>query len=310
MGDAYGEWPALPYAEWRDTRDTLHMYTQVIGKLRLALSPFEPGWANVPLYCTARGLTTSPIPFGLRAFDAEFDFHDHVLVLRTSDGQAHRRPLGGTVAEFYSDVMAALRRMGIDVDIPVTPSEVPDPIPFPEDRTHDTYDAAQAQRFYQVLSMVDLTMREHRAHFRGRTSPVQFFWGTFDVALTRYSGRLAEPMNHRGVIARFGSDAEEICAGWWPGDQRQGFPAFYSYAYPAPTGIEAVTIEPGEAGWSSDAGEFLFPYDAARSAPDPHQAIRDFLATSYSGAATLMGWSPDLTEYSEPGADHSSRRST
>jgi Family of unknown function (DUF5996) len=312
MSDATGEWPALPYAEWRDTRDTLHMYTQVIGKLRLALSPFEPGWANVPLYVTARGLTTSPLPVGLRAFDAELDLHDHVLVLRTSDGRTEHRALGGSVADFYREVMDALRRLGIDVRISVIPSEVPDPIPFPEDRIHATYDPAQATRFHRVLSLIDLVMKEHRAHFRGRTTAVHFFWGSFDLALTRFSGRFG-PISGDDVISRFSSDAEQICAGWWPGDHRLAAPAFFSYAHPAPSGIAAVTLEPRDAAWSPDAGEFLFPYDAALAASDPRRAIRDFLATTYDGAARLMGWSSELTTFAEPtriSAEHAARRVT
>jgi hypothetical protein len=312
MGDASGEWLTLPYAEWRATRDTLHMYTQVIGKLRLALSPFEPGWANVPLYVTARGLSTSPVPIGLRTFDAELDLHDHVLVLRGGDGQVERRPLGGAVADFYREVMDALRRMGIDVSISVTPSEVPDPIPFPEDRTHATYDTAQADRFHRVLSLVDLVMKAHRAQFRGRTSPVHFFWGTFDLAMTRYSGTLVEPLPGDNPITHFGTDAELICAGWWPGDHRLASPAFFSYAYPAPPGIDAVAVQPPDATWSSDAGEFLLLYDAALASPDPRRAIREFLATSYDGAATLMGWDTALTTFDQPtppSAGHAARRS-
>jgi len=307
MGDPAGEWPALPYAEWRDTRDTLHMYTQVIGKLRLALSPFEPGWANVPLYVTARGLTTSPVPVGLRTFDAELDLHDHVLVLRSGDGPVERRPLGGSVADFYTDVMDALRRMRIDVSISMLPSEVPDPIPFNEDRTHATYEPEQVERFHRVLSMVDMVMKEHRAQFRGRTSPVHFFWGTFDLALTRYSGRLVEPMPGDNPITHFGTDAELICSGWWPGDHRLASPAFFSYAYPAPPGIDAVTLKPPAATWSSDAGEFLFPYDSALASPDPRRAIREFLATFYDGAAALMGWTADLVKFEQP--THAARRS-
>jgi hypothetical protein len=288
------------------------MYTQVIGKLRLALSPFEPGWANVPLYVTARGLSTSLVPFGLRTFDAELDLHDHVLLLRTSDGQTERRPLGGPVADFYADVMDGLRRMGMDVTISVHPSEVPDPIPFPEDRTHDTYEPAQAERFHRALSMVDVVMKEHRAQFRGRTTPVHFFWGSFDLALTRYSGRPVDPVPGDNVISKYSSDAEQICAGWWPGDHRLASPAFFSYAYPAPPGIDGVALRPPEAAWSPDAGEFLFPYGAALASPDPRQAIRDFLATSYDGAAALLGWSSEWTNFAEP-APHDieqSRRST
>jgi len=190
---AMDEWPDLPYEWWRPTRDTLHMYTQVVGKLRLALSPFEPQWANVPLYLTARGLTTSPIPFGERTFDAEFDLFDHVLVLRASDGGLARVPLRGPVAEFYRAVMEALTGLGVSVAVSELPSEVPDPIPFPMDRTHQTYEAAQAHRFWQVLARVDLVMKRHRARFRGKTSLVSFYWGSFDLANTRFSGRPASP---------------------------------------------------------------------------------------------------------------------
>lgn len=288
------------------------MYAQVIGKLRLALSPFEPGWANVALYVTARGLTTSPVPFGLRTFDAELDLHDHAVVLRTSDGQTERRPLGGAVADLYRDVMDALRRMDIDVSISVTPSEVPDPIPFPEDHVHATYVAAHASRFHRALSMVDIVMKEHRAQFRGRTTPVHFFWGSFDLAVTRYSGRLVQPPPGEGVIRHFSSDAEEICSGWWPGDHRLASPAFFSYAYPSPNGIEDVAVEPAEAAWSPAAGEFLLKYDDARSHADPHGAIRDFLQSTYVGAAQRMGWSNELIAFEEPvshSAEHAARRS-
>src|SRR5260370_6708085 len=186
-------WPALPYEEWRATRDTLHMYTQVLGELRLALSPFEPQWANVPLYVTPRGLTTSTIPVGVRAFDAEFDLIEHELVIRDSDGRVARRPLGGAVADFYQDVMRALHRMDVEVAISVLPSEVSNPIPFPEDRSHHTYDAEQATQFHRVLTVVDWGMREHRAGFLGRTAQRNFFCAAFDLTLTRYSGLPAPP---------------------------------------------------------------------------------------------------------------------
>jgi len=294
------EWPALPYEEWRETRDTLHMYAQVIGKLRLALNPFEPEWAHIPLYVTARGLTTWTVPVGLRTIDVEFDLIDHALVIRSSDGVSERRPLGGSVADFYQDVMRALRRLRVDVAISVLPSEVPDPIPFPDDRVHQTYDAEQATRFFRVLSMVDVVMKEHRAHFRGRTTPVQFFWGTFDLALTRYSGRPADPPPHAGIIERIGGDAEQICAGWWPGNDRIPYPAFYAYAYPAPEGIEMAQIQPDVAEWNSTAREFLMPYDAVRSKADPRQAILDFCNSTYSGAAALLRWDSALTHVNTP----------
>ena len=293
-------WPPLPYDEWRATRDTLHMYTQVVGKLRLALSPFEPEWANVPLYVTARGLTTSPLPAGSRSFDAELDLVDHALLMRTNDGFVERRPLGGAVADFYRDVMDALRRMGIDVTLSLVPSEVPDPIPFPDDRTHDTYEPEHVARFHRALSTIDLVMKEHRAGFRGRTTPVQFFWGTFDLAHTRYSGRPATPVPGADVITRFSEDAEEICAGWWPGDARTTHASFYAYAYPAPTGIGAIPVEPADAAWDESTGLFLLPYEATRSAADPRRALLDFLRSTYAGAAALGGWSSDLTDVRGP----------
>jgi len=302
-------WPPLPYEDWRETRDTLHMYTQVVGKLRLALSPFEPEWANVPLYVTARGLTTSPLPVGLRTFDAELDLIDHVLVLRTSDGRVERRPLGGPVADFYREVMSALVRMHVGASISPLPSEVANPIPFPDDHSHATYEPSHVARFFHVLSMVDVVFKQHRAAFRGRTTPVQFFWGTFDLALVRYSGRPVMPPPGAGVISRFGGDAEEICAGWWPGDERVPFPAFYAYAFPKVVDIEQTTIAPGGAAWSADAGEFILPYDTARANSDPRQAILDFLRTTYAGAAALMGWDGDLTQVAVPTHERRSRRS-
>jgi Family of unknown function (DUF5996) len=294
------DWPSLPYEEWRDTRDTLHMYTQVIGKLRLALSPFEPQWANVPLYLTARGLTTTPIPFGSRTLDAEFDLIDHTLVLRTGDGGIERRPLGGAVADFYQDVMGALSRLHVDVAISVLPSEVSHPIPFPDDRTHSTYEPAHAARFFRVLSLVDVLTKAHRAGFRGRTSPVQFFWGTFDLALIRSGPSMAPPPPESGVIRRYGLDAEVICTGWWPGDERVPYPAFYAYGFPKPEGIETATIQPTAAKWMDQFGEFILPYEAARTLRDPGLAVLEFFRTTYDNAATRLGWDPGLTQVSAP----------
>jgi hypothetical protein len=298
------QWPALPYDEWRATRDTLHLYTQVVGKLRLALSPFEPEWANVPLYVTARGLTTSPIPAGLRTIDLEFDFVDHVLVIRSGDGGIERRPLGGSVAEFHRDVMAMLHHMDVAVAISLVPSEVADPIPFPEDTTHDTYDAAHVARFHQVLAMVDVVMKQHHARFRGRTTPVQFFWGTFDLALTRYSGRRAHAGPGSGLIARVGQDAEEICVGWWPGSEGVAYPAFYAYAHPAPDRFASAAIRPSGAAWSDAAGEFLMSYDTARAEADPARAILEFFESTYEAAASLMGWNSDLVDVTAPHSHH------
>ena len=287
-------WPALPYEEWRETRNTLHMYVQVIGKLRLALSPFEPQWGHVPFYLTARGLTTSTIPVGDRAIDVEFELTTHELVVRSSDGGMERRPLGGAVADFYADMLRMLGRLDVDVTISVLPSEVSGPVPFPDDRVHGTYVKEHAGRFFRVLSLVDAVMKEHRARFRGRTTPVQFYWGTFDLALTRYSGRAVEPPLDRGIIAQLGGDAEAICCGWWPGDERVRYPAFFAYGYPAPAGINSFSVKPEAAAWSQSAGEFLLPYDAVRSAADPRGAIHDFLDSTYAVAAELLKWDADL----------------
>jgi len=295
------DWPALPYDDWLDTRDTLHMYTQVVGKIRLALSPFEPEWANVPLYVTARGLTTSPVPYGLRTFDVEFDFVDHRLVLRANDGGAEQIALRPrAVADFYQDVMDALGRLGVDVTISPGPSEVPDPIPFAEDRVHHSYEPADARRFFHVLSQVDVVLKEHRSRFTGKCPPVQFFWGSFDLVGSRFSGRLVTPPPEAGTIERYGGDAEQICGGFWPGHPQFPRPAFFAYGYPKPEGIETASIRPDGAGWNADIGEFLFPYDAMRAAPDPKRALLDFLESTYDACAQQMGWSPELTKVHAP----------
>ncbi len=271
-------WAPLPYEEWHATRDTLHMYAQIVGKLRLALSPPEPHWAHVVLYVTSRGLGTSPIPAGSRTFDAELDLLSHELVLRTSDGAVRRRALGGDVADFHRDVMQLLGALDITAKFSELPSEVTDPIPFSEDHKHGTYVKEHAEAFFRVLSMVDVELKRHRARFNGRTSPVQFYWGSFDLALTRFSSRSAEQIN----------------AGWWPGDERIPYPAFYAYGSPKPVGIEEAPVEPKGARWDATAGEFLMPYDEVRSTPDPALSIRRFCETTYAGAARLMGWDPAL----------------
>ena len=294
MVEAMDEWPALPYEPWRPTRDTLHMYAQVVGKLRLALSPFEPQWANVPLYVTARGLTTSPIPSGSGTFDAELNFVDHELVMRASDGGEACVPLGGAVAEFYARVRSALDALGVSVRVSELPSEVGNPIPFPLDREHHTYEPEAAHRFWRVLSRVDVVMKRHRARFRGRASAVHFFWGSFDLAHTRYSGRPATPPPGAGTIMARSEDAEQVCAGFWAGDERTPYPAFFAYAYPRPPGIETERPRPPEAAWVEEAGLFTLPYDAVRTAPDPEGAILEFLASTYDACATRLGWVADL----------------
>jgi Family of unknown function (DUF5996) len=294
-------WPALPYEQWRDTLATLHLYTQVVGKLRVARSPFEPEWANVGLYLTPRGLTTSAIPHGLESFDAEFDFVDHELVIRTSRAAVERIALTGQdVADFYHQVMEALERLGMPVVITELPQEVPSPIPFPDDREHHTYDPAYARRFWEVLSRIDIVMKRYRARFWGKTSPVHFFWGSFDLATTRFSGRPATPPEGAGTIMRYAEDAEQIAVGFWAGDERMPFPAFYAYGYPQPSGCDGVVCRPQAASWIEEAGLFVLRYDAVREAPDPVQAITEFLDSTYEACAALMDWPEGLGGHPTP----------
>jgi hypothetical protein len=288
-------WPELPYAAWKDTMATLHMELQIIGKLRLVLSPFEPQWANVPLYLTARGLTTTPMSDGHVTFEVQVDLIDHQVTIITTGGDTGRVPLvARPVAEFYREFTAALHSLDIAVEITTTPSEVENPIPFPEDRTHVAYDPTWANRFFNVLSVVDLVFKEYRARFRGKTSLVNFFWGTFDLALTRYSGRAVEPPANAGIIRRLGGDAEVICVGFWPGNERVPMPAFYGYAYPSPTGLERERLRPPAAKWYPDAGEFFLPYDEVRQASAPRETILEFCESLYDAGARLATWDPNL----------------
>jgi hypothetical protein len=285
------DWPELPYEAWRPTRDTLHMYMQIIGKVRLALAPMEPQWGQVPLYLTARGLNTSPIPHPAGIFDIDVDLIDHVVSVRTVRGSIERIRLEPrSVADFYAELMAALTAAGVPVTITELPSEVPDAIPFPEDVEHASYEPEFANRFWRVLVSIDAVMKEHRARFRGKTSPVQFFWGSFDLAYSRFSGRAVEPPPGAGVITRLGGDAEQACGGFWPGDARLTEPAFFAYTYPSPAGIEQAEIEPEAAYWNAEMGEFLLPYEAVRTAADPRRALLDFLETTYRAGAGPKGW--------------------
>jgi hypothetical protein len=299
------DWPELPYAAWRDTKQTLHMYLQVVGKVRLALAPMEPQWAQVPLYVTARGLNTSPIPHPNGVFDVDVDLVDHVVSVRTGDGTVEQVQLEPrSVADFYAELTGALERAGVPVEISTAAVEVADPIPFPEDRVHAGYEPEPVGRLHRALLLVDSVLKEHRARFRGKTSPVQFFWGSFDLAYSRFSGRLLEPPATAGTIMRATHDAEQACAGFWPGDDAYPEPAFFAYTWPQPAGIEAAAVEPGAAGWSTELGEFLLPYEAARTAPDPRRALLDFLETTYRAGAERAGWDPSLTD-EFPGARRS-----
>jgi len=285
-------WPELPYDAWRETRDTLHMELQAIGKIRLALSPPEPQWAHVPLYVTARGLTTSPVPHPSGAvFDVDVDLLDHRVRVRTGDGRVEEIELRARpVAEFYADLVGALERAGVPVELSMLPSEVEDPIPFPEDTTHRSYDAPWVERFHRALLSTDAVMKEHRGRFRGKTTPVHFFWGALDLAVTRFSGRAATPPPGAGEIYRLGGDAEQICGGWWPGSEQFGAPAFFAYAYPKPDGIEDAPLRPGAARWDDALGEFVLPYDAVRAADDPRRTLLEFLESTYDAGAAAARW--------------------
>src|ERR1041385_6340946 len=289
-------WPELPYAAWRDTCATLHLWTQIVGKIRLARTPWLNHSWHVTLYVTARGLTTSPVPDRARSFQIDFDFIDHVLRIATSDGGQRLVPLvPQSVATFYEAVMEALAGLGIDVHIDDMPNELPDPIRFAEDKVHASYDRDAAHRFWQVLRQVDRVFAKFRTGFLGKSSPVHFFWGSFDLAVTRFSGRRA-PLHPGGVPHLPDSVAQEVyshevsSAGFWPGGGGIDYPAFYSYAYPAPDGFRTSQVKPDTAFFSDALGEFILPYDAVRTSADPETTLLDFLQSSYEAAANSAKW--------------------
>jgi Family of unknown function (DUF5996) len=289
-------WPELPYAAWRDSCETLHLMTQIVGKIRLARTPWLNHSWHVTLYVTARGLTTSPIPDGARSFQIDFDFIDHVLRIAASGGEQRKLPLTAQpIAAFYAAVMTTLADLGIDVTIDDRPNELPDPIRFGQDHVHASYDPDAAHRFWQVLRQVDRVFAQFRTAFLGKSSPVHFFWGSFDLAVTRFSGRSA-PRHPGGVpnlpdaVAQEAYSHEVSSAGFWPGGGAIDYPAFYCYAYPAPDGFRAARVKPDAAFFSEALGEFILPYDAVRSAADPDAALLDFLQSTYEAAADAARW--------------------
>jgi hypothetical protein len=290
------QWPALPYAAWKDTCATLQLWTQIVGKIRLAQTPWLNHSWHVTFYVTARGLTTSPIPYGARVFAIDFDFIDHVLRLQTSDGIERRLPLRPQpVADFYVAVMTALSELGIKVRINEKPNEIPDPIPFGHDRTHSAYDADYAHRFWQVLAQADRVFKDFRTCFLGKSSPVHFFWGSFDLAVTRFSGRPAPPHpggvpNLPDSVAREAYSHEVSSAGFWPGGGAIDDAAFYSYAYPEPPGFRTAAVKPAAAFFSAALSEFVLPYEAVRTAAAPDDMLMEFLHSTYAAAADAAGW--------------------
>ncbi len=283
-------WPPLPLEDWRETYRTLHMWTQMVGKVRLALAPRTNHWWEVTLYVTARGLTTSAIPYGTRTFEIRFDFLDHVLAIEVSDGARRELALGSeTVARFYERFTTALRELGIRVRLWPVPSEVEEPVRFDRD-TRGEYDPGAAHRFWRILASSDSVLQEFRARFLGKCSPVHFFWGGFDMAVTRFSGRPAPPRPEADAITREGYSHECCSAGFWPGSGPIQAPAFYSYTAPEPTGLETARIGPDKAGYNDDLGQFLYLYEDMRATPDPRAALLEFLQTSYEAGANLGGW--------------------
>jgi Family of unknown function (DUF5996) len=295
-------WPELPTAAWRETYATLHLWTQIVGKIRLVRSPWLNHSWHVALYVTARGLTTSPIPDGVRTFQIDFDLIDHHLRISTSDGATRQFALAGqSVASFYTAVMAELAELGIHIAIDEIPNELPDPIRFLEDRSHASYDPDAVRRFLQILVNVDRVFKQFRTGFLGKASPVHFFWGSFDLAVTRFSGRRAP--RHPGGVPHLSDEVaceayshEESSAGFWPGSGAIDYPAFYSYAYPEPPGFRAVKVRPEAAFFSEALGEFILPYDAVRTATAPDQALLEFLQSTYEAAANTAKWDRDALE--------------
>ena len=293
-------WPALPLAEWKDTYATLHMWTQVVGKIRLALSPDINHFWGTALYVTARGLTTSPIPYAQGVFEINFDFVAHALEIITSLGETRTfRLMPRTVAEFYFELMAALSSLGIEVKVWSMPVEVPRPVRFNLDEAHKSYDAEYAHRFWVILTSVDVVLREFRSRFIGKASPVHFFWGSFDLAVTRFSGRRAPERPDADAITKEAYSHEVISHGFWPGDgEIVKDAAFYAYAAPEPEGFKTKRVLPAKAFYSGEKNEFFLMYEDVRLAESPEQALLDFCQSTYEAGANLGKW--DRTELERP----------
>jgi hypothetical protein len=284
-------WPELPLEAWQDTYATLHMWTQIVGKVRLALSPHMNHWWDVPLYVSARGLTTSAIPYGDGIFEVRFDFIDHTLIIERSWGTSKTLGLKPqSVAEFYAEFMSALRSLGIEVKIWTMPCEVPNPVRFESDRQHAAYDREYARRFWKVLVLCDMIFKEFRAGFIGKDSPVHFFWGSFDLCVTRFSGRRAPERPGADAITREAYSHEVISAGFWPGGGDVKGAAFYAYAAPEPPGFAEQKVKPAAAFYHPVMKEFLLMYDDVRQAASPREALLSFLQSTYEAGANLAHW--------------------
>lgn len=301
-------WPALPLAQWQDTRDTLHLWTQVVGKTRLALAPHVNHWWQVPLYVSARGLSTTRIPYRGGGFEVAFDFVDHALRVDTDGGASWTMPLAPrSVASFYHEYLRGLRSLGIDVRIWPQPVEIAGAIPFPDDDVHAAYDADSAQRFWLALAEADRLLHEFRCGFLGKSSPVHFFWGSFDLACTRFSGRSA-PTPPGGVpnvgdwVMTEAYSHECSSVGWWPGNVGgpMAEPAFYAYAYPEPDGYPTIPLPSPDARYHGTLREWILPYERVRISADPDGDVLSFLERTYAAAADLAGWNRRLLERAVP----------
>jgi hypothetical protein len=294
-------WPALPYEAWKDTLDTLHMWTQVVGKVKLELVPFLNEWWQVAFTVTARGLTTATIPFGRRVFQVDFDFLDHRLDIHVSDGSSRSLPLRPrSVADFYQAFMAALEELGIQVQITTNPVEVENTIPFDQDQVHASYDPDYVTRCWRILLQVDRLLQAYRTPFVGKSSPVLFWWGSFDLSETRFSGRPAPAREWPARWMALGGDQEQAAAGFWPGSGKLPEPAFFAYTYPEPPGCQEATIQPDAAIYHPDLSEFILPYDKVRTSPSPDRVILDFFQSTYEVGTSLGGWDRAALERPNP----------
>lgn len=294
-------WPPLPYEEWKDTYATLHMWTQIVGKIRLKQTPLVNHWWNVPLYLTPRGLTTSAMPWRTGTFEIDFDFVDHRLVILTSEGVTRTLALRPqSVAAFYRELMGTLRSIGINVKIWPVPVEIENPIRFEKDEQHGSYDRAQVERCFGALMQSDVVLQEFRSRFRGKCSPVHFFWGSFDLAVSRFSGRPAPERKGADAMTREAYSDEVSSVGWWPGNAVLPEAAYYSYTTPEPDGFKNWPVAPAGARYSKELSEFILPYESVRSASDPRKALLDFAQSTYEAGANLGKWDRDRFE-TQPG---------
>ena len=284
-----GAWPSLPVKDWQDTYATLHMWTQIVGKIRLTLTPLENHYWNSVLYVTSRGLTTSIIPYGIRTLEIDFDFIDHRLLIQTNDGATRSLALKPrSVADFYGELMDTLKSLSLEVHIHAKPDEVAEPIPFDEDHKHASYDPEYANRVWRILVQSDRVFKQFRSRFIGKCSPVHFFWGSFDLAVTRFSGRKAPERPGADAITRESYSHEVISHGFWPGGGAVESPLFYSYTAPAPAGLDKEPVHPGL--YSTELSEFILPYDEVRQSSSPDESLLEFMQSTYEAGARLANW--------------------